>query len=648
MYTKDNMKYIDLFAGTGAFSHVLGKKGFQCVFANDVAESSQEIYHKNHGGHPFVLSNLNDIDVHTIPKHDLLCAGFPCFVEGTMVLTKNGYKPIQEVSLGEKLLTHTGIFQSIVNSQTKLYVGKLYHLVLKYHPDPIVCTEDHPFFVRTKQRKWNNSLRRYEYTFNDAEWKKASEITHNDYFGMVINAHAMTPTFTFDQHLTITLDNMDMWFMIGYFVGDGWIDGDCMNKISFAMSDKEEEYVVQRISNILDITDEKCDSDKCKKFGCRDEVWCSILQNFGKTGFEKKIPEWVQDAPVEYIKEFLHGYLCANVTTVSQDLALGLQRLYLKSGQIVSIDKIVNERPCYRVRNILDPTKNKCAFLESGYAWFPQKKDKMVEQTTDTMVYNFEVEHDNSYIVSNTIVHNCQPFSIAGKREGFNDPRSNVFWKILEIVQYHCPSILLLENVKNLKTHDDGKTFTTISSSLSNLGYHIKYDVLDTSQITHVPHHRERIYIVAFRDKNIYERFQFNFDAVDNNPISSFLEKTIPSKYYYTSKLRVFPVIQASVTKPVMTTNTVYQYRRHYVRENKKKMCPTLTANMGAGGHNVPLILDAKGIRKLTPRECFNLQGFPTDYVLPEISDSSLYKLAGNAVSVPVVELIVENLIQSF
>ena len=91
--------------------------------------------------------------------------------------------------------------------------------------------------------------------------------------------------------------------------------------------------------------------------------------------------------------------------------------------------------------------------------------------------------------------------------------------------------------------------------------------------------------------------------------------------------------------------DTVYQYRRVYVRENKSNECPTLTANMGGGGHNVPLVLDEKGIRKLTPRECFSFQGFPLDYVLPEISDTNLYKLAGNAVSVPVVTLVAQRLV---
>jgi len=82
-----------------------------------------------------------------------------------------------------------------------------------------------------------------------------------------------------------------------------------------------------------------------------------------------------------------------------------------------------------------------------------------------------------------------------------------------------------------------------------------------------------------------------------------------------------------------------------YVRENKSNECPTLTANMGEGGHNVPLILDSNGIRKLTPRECFNLQGFPSSYKLPELCDSKLYKLVGNAVSVPVVKLIADRII---
>jgi DNA (cytosine-5)-methyltransferase 1 len=101
-----------------------------------------------------------------------------------------------------------------------------------------------------------------------------------------------------------------------------------------------------------------------------------------------------------------------------------------------------------------------------------------------------------------------------------------------------------------------------------------------------------------------------------------------------------------NITKHI-STNTIYQYRRYYVRENKNNVCPTLTANMGMGGHNVPIILDDKGIRKITPRECFNLQGFPNSYKLVSLSDTSLYKLVGNAVSYPVVKLIANEIINN-
>ena len=128
--------------------------------------------------------------------------------------------------------------------------------------------------------------------------------------------------------------------------------------------------------------------------------------------------------------------------------------------------------------------------------------------------------------------------------------------------------------------------------------------------------------------------------------INEFLDDPIMDKYYYTNRFKVYDSIKEGVIKSI-DENVLYQYRRYYVRENKNNVCPTLTANMGGGGHNVPLLKDSKGIRKLTPRECFNLQGFPSTYKLPvrgEISDAALYKLAGNAVSVPVVELIARKL----
>lgn len=235
----------------------------------------------------------------------------------------------------------------------------------------------------------------------------------------------------------------------------------------------------------------------------------------------------------------------------------------------------------------------------------------------------------------------CQPFSIAGKRLGFDDPRSNVFWKILEIVKYHQPKCVVFENVKNLATHDNGDTLKTILKSLNDEKYNVSYKVLNTSNITPIPQHRERIYIVGIKSD---VKFEFKFDKVEKLPIIDMLElDSVDKKYYYSNfENKIHKMVSESVIK----NNTVYQFRRVYVRENKSNECPTLTANMGTGGHNVPLVLDSIGARKLTPRECFNFQGFPKDYILPpKLSDSKLYKLAGNAVSVPVVKLIAEQII---
>ena len=339
-----------------------------------------------------------------------------------------------------------------------------------------------------------------------------------------------------------------------------------------------------------------------------------------------------------------------SMTTVSADIALGIQRLFLKIGKLSSVSKCnrpstciidgrtVNQRDTYSIR--VHHSSRYSSFIEGQYAWFAPS-GIMTTSTNGSRVYNFEVDIDNTYIVENTVVHNCQPFSVAGRREGFQDPRSNVFWKILEIVDHHSPRCVVLENVKNLVTHDEKRTFETIREELTNRGYHICFKILNTSKITGIPQNRERIYIVALKSKEAYDKFNLDFEDVYKNPIVSMLEHSIPDKYYYTEKSSTWSLLKPTV----VAKDTVYQYRRVYVRENKSNECPTLTANMGTGGHNVPIILDEKGIRKLTPRECFNFQGFPGTYKLPAIADAHLYKLAGNAVSLPVVKLIANRLV---
>jgi len=234
----------------------------------------------------------------------------------------------------------------------------------------------------------------------------------------------------------------------------------------------------------------------------------------------------------------------------------------------------------------------------------------------------------------------CQPFSVAGLQKGFEDNRSDVIWKIIDIIKYHEPECVILENVKNILTHDSGKTFKTIIDMLKKHNYYIKYTLLNTSDFG-IPQHRERIYIICLKSKDVYDKLSLDFSVIPKKKLSEFLETNVPAKYFYTETSAIYPCLSKEVTKK----DVIYQYRRYYVRENKSGECPTLTANMGTGGHNVPIILSGTAPRKLTPRECFNLQGFPKDFILPNVADSHLYKLAGNAVSYPIVKAISEKII---
>lgn len=241
----------------------------------------------------------------------------------------------------------------------------------------------------------------------------------------------------------------------------------------------------------------------------------------------------------------------------------------------------------------------------------------------------------------------CQPFSIAGKRKGFEDDRGNLFFSIIDILEKKKPKAFFLENVKNLKTHDNGNTFKVIKNRLIKAGYHFKSKILNTSEYANIPQNRERIFLVGFRDIEKARKFRFPKKLLLQKRIKDFLESEVKEKYYYNDRSAIYPRLVDAIHNHV-ETGQVYQYRRHYVRENKSNVCPTLTANMGGGGHNVPIIMDDNGIRKLTPRECFYLQGFPADFVLPNISDSQLYKQAGNSVTIKVVKRIAEEIVKVF
>lgn len=628
------LRIVDLFAGSGGFTLAFSKKA-DIVLANDFWDKSEKIYKHNFPNHTFINDDLNNIDSKNIPDHDILTAGFPCFIAGTKVLTNEGYQNIENISLSHKLMTHTGKFQNILNLQKKIFNGFLYELTIKFHPFKIKCTDEHPFYVR-KRINCNK--------YDNPEWKKASELNEQYYFGMKINKNNIIPQFDID--IDIDMNDLDVWFILGYYIGNGRLEN---NNICFLIIDNPNtDIIINRISKYLNII-----NNQKYEYYCQDLIWYNIFEQLGKCDYTKHIPEWIHDAPICYVNEFITGYTIANghneniynVSTLSINLAFGVQRLFLKSGYIYDIvNKDIN---IYNLYNIKNNKEKHLSFIEDDYVWYAMDKITY-NNVNDIPVYNFEVENDNSYIVENIIAHNCQPFSISGKQLGFKDKRANVFYKIIDIIKVKKPRFIILENVKNLESHDKGNTFKTIQNEIKNTGYFMKYKILNTSKITNIPQNRERIYIVCFKFKNDYDKFDMNFKQVTVDNISDHLESNVDKEFYYTNKLKVWNAIKSGVTKDI-TTNTIYQYRRYYIRENKSNVVPTLTHNMGSGGHNIPLLKDKKGIRKLTPRECFNLQGYPKTYKLDAgLSNSALYGLAGNAITVNVAKKIANKLIKIY
>ena len=241
----------------------------------------------------------------------------------------------------------------------------------------------------------------------------------------------------------------------------------------------------------------------------------------------------------------------------------------------------------------------------------------------------------------------CQPFSVAGYRMGFNDHRGNHFFKVMDFVDIMRPKVIFLENVKNLVSHDKGNTFRVIYNSITERGYSFAYKVLNTKDYGNIPHNRERIFIVAFDKETTGDAWQ-KFDFPEKVKLTTTIHDIISNEkvddiYYY----REDKWFHEEFVNGITSKDTIYQWRRKYVRENKNGCCPTLTANMGTGGNNVPIILTDFGFRKLTPTECFEFQGFPVKsgiYTLPNIANNHLYKQSGNSVSVPVIHAIALNI----
>lgn len=236
----------------------------------------------------------------------------------------------------------------------------------------------------------------------------------------------------------------------------------------------------------------------------------------------------------------------------------------------------------------------------------------------------------------------CQSFSAAGAGRGFSDPRGTLFFEVIRVAKAIQPRVIFLENVENLMEHDNGRTFQIIYSSLAELGYIIRYQAMATHEYANIPQTRRRIYIVAFADLALSDRFRFPEPV----PLTSSaiqwinLDERKPDIYYYTEDTPFDKYMRDTITD----SGYIYRVFNGSARKLTNSKCPTLTASMSTP-RNAAVLKDDFGVRRLTLRESLKFQGFPPEYYFPNtIKIHDAYKQIGNSVSVPVIRRIAEEL----
>jgi DNA (cytosine-5)-methyltransferase 1 len=254
----------------------------------------------------------------------------------------------------------------------------------------------------------------------------------------------------------------------------------------------------------------------------------------------------------------------------------------------------------------------------------------------------------------------CQPFSIAGKRKGFSDTRGTLFFDIERIIREKKPRFFILENVKGLVNHNQGKTLKIILNILAAkvngkinneaadncLGYNIFFKVLNSKNYG-VPQNRERIFIIGFSEQDI--KFNFPIPLKRKVMLKTILEKNI--KEHFISDIASYNILnnlkKHKKFKEMSNEKNLiaYEIRKSKCSYRYDGISPTLTAKMGTGGNNVPVLVSE--MRKFSTKECLKIQGFPKNFKIKE-NNSLSYKQIGNSVSVPVVKMIAKEMAKFF
>lgn len=511
------MKFIDFFAGIGGFRRGMELAGHECVgfcefdkFATasyismhllteeqrkaleniPIKKRQKEILKEEYRNGEWYANDIRRVYAEDIPKADCWCFGFPCFAKGTYILTEKGYIPIEDISVGDKVLTHKGRWRKVTATMHR--DGARLWDVNGFGILPTRTTAEHPYYVTKPDQPM--------------EFKKVEQLDDSWYSTMVL------PDTESDGY------SKEMWWIIGRYLADGWRverkDRPSGGRIVFAISDDKRTEFEQRLREAkLHGTYTK--EQTCGKYHvCNNQLY-EYLEKFGKYAHGKRIPREALCLPREKAKYFFDGYMSGDgrsdreeATSTSAALILGMCIIAQRLGKSVPAvyytrrdEKcVIQGRECRQRDTYTFRISSKSVKGHYRARYVCRELYQPTESDDFGTVYNISVEEDNSYVANGAIVHNCQDISVAGKQAGFQGNRSSLFFRVMYLIgqlkEEDKPTYLFIENVKNLLSVNRGWDFARLLIEMEQQGYDAEWQVLNSKDFG-VPQNRERCFIIG-------------------------------------------------------------------------------------------------------------------------------------------------------
>ena len=497
-----------------------------------------------------------DLEITDTDKYNyILTYSFPCFTKDSLVLTKNGYKKIIDVEVGDYVLTHDNTYQRVINKFDN-GIHPIYS-IKGMAIDEIRTTKNHKFYVREMKTQGHFSKR----IFGLPQWKQVCELSKKDYMGIAINQNSTIPKWDGIEYvwsdgrksrhknkISKMLELKDFWWVVGRYIGDGWIRN--QGGIIICCGKHEKQELESKLGGLFNYS---CVEDKSVyKFHIPDKEVEKFVTPFGRGAKNKRLTNTIIDLPCNLLEGFIEGYLSADgcftngvykATSVSRELIYGVAqcvaKVYKTPYRIYrtkrhNTSKIqgreIKQNDTFELVFKKEKKIQDKAFYEDGFIWYPINS---VSQDGEEEVYDIEVENNHSFTVQNTIVHNCQDLSGAGLGKGMekgSGTRSGLLWEIERILD-ECeklPQILLMENVPEVIGNKNRKSFSDWFCKLESLGYKSYYTIMNGKDYE-IPQNRERCFMVSCLGD-----YYYNFPTPKplKLRLKDLLEAEVDEKYY--------------------------------------------------------------------------------------------------------------------